>query len=72
MGYETAGLVEEAVGLSDLVVAGTAVWLPWCTVAQIEPLAKSHGIFGHMDLDQIERLPLADRMRRNKEAGTRI
>ena len=69
MGYARDGLVEEAVGLSDLVVSGTGVWLPWCTVAQIEPLARLEDIFGSMDIAAIERLPLAERRRRNVEAG---
>lgn len=69
MGYAKNGLVEEAVGLSDLVVAGTAVWLPWSSVAQIEPLAKLEDIFGEMDLDRLDRVPLAERVRRNHKSG---
>ncbi|GAA5000185.1 hypothetical protein [Actinopolymorpha pittospori] len=69
VGYAVNGLVEEAVGLADLVVSGTGVWLPWCTVAQLEPLARLEDIFGSMDITAIERLPLAERKRRNREAG---
>jgi len=34
MGYAKNGLVEEAVGLSDLVVSGTGVWLPWSSMCR--------------------------------------
>lgn len=72
MGYARSGLVEEAVGLSDLVVSGTGVWLPWCSVAQVEPLAQLEDIFGSPDLDRVERLPLAERKRRNRAFGEQL
>jgi hypothetical protein len=42
-------------------------WLPWLTVAQIEPLLRLHDVFGSFDIDEIENLPLAERLRRNAQ-----
>ncbi|GAA1567320.1 MULTISPECIES: hypothetical protein [Kribbella] len=67
-GYAVPGLVEEAVGLSDLVVNGTNVWLPWCTVAEVEPLSRFADMFGTVDLRKLEAIPLADRQRANQTA----
>jgi hypothetical protein len=69
LGYAFDGLVEEAISLSDLFLSGTNVWLPWSTVAQVEPLARLEDIFGSADLNQIEALPLAQRQQLNTAAG---
>ncbi|HZX02813.1 hypothetical protein [Kribbella sp.] len=65
-GYAVPGLVEEAVGLSDLVVSGSNVWLPWCTVAEVEPLSRFLDTFGTVELRALEAIPLADRQRANR------
>jgi hypothetical protein len=70
LGYGRDGLVEEATTLADLTYTGVGTWLPWSTVAQLEPLARLEDIFGSMDLATIEQLPLAERQRRNNAAGS--
>lgn len=72
LGYDQPGLLEEAMSVVDLDYNGTNVWLPWCTVAQIEPLATLQDIFGSMDIDTIEKLPLPDRQRLARSAGQNI
>jgi hypothetical protein len=66
------GLVEEATTLADLTYTGVGTWLPWSTVAQLEPLARLEDIFGSMDLATLEQLPLAERQRRNNAAGSTL
>ena len=44
---------------------GVTHWLPWLTVAQIEPLVRLRDVFGSFDIDDIEKLPLAERLRRS-------
>lgn len=53
VGHDRAGLVEEAIGLADFTAYGSNVWLPWCTVAEIEPLAVLEDRHGTCDLDRI-------------------
>ncbi|MFF0344982.1 hypothetical protein [Kribbella sp. NPDC004875] len=65
-GYAVPGLVEEAIGLSDLVVSGSNVWLPWCSVAEVEPLSRFLDTFGTLDLGALEAIPLAERQRANR------
>jgi hypothetical protein len=72
LGYGRDGLVEEATTLADLTYTGVGTWLPWSTVAQLEPLARLEDIFGSMDLATIEQLPLAERQRRNNAAGSTL
>jgi hypothetical protein len=71
-GYGRDGLVEEAITLADLRYTGVGTWLPWCTVAQLEPLARLDDIFGSMDIATIEQLPLATRQTLNTAAGTTL
>jgi hypothetical protein len=72
LNYGRDGLVEEATTLADLTCTGVGTWLPWSTVAQLEPLARLEDIFGSMDIATIEQLPLAERQRRNTAAGSTL
>jgi hypothetical protein len=72
LGYAKNGLVEEAIGLSNLVAEGTNVWLPWSSAAQVEPLSQLEDIFGSTDLDRVEHMPLAERKQRNTAFGQRL
>lgn len=72
LSYGRDGLVEEAITLADLTYTGVGTWLPWCTVAQLEPLARLDDIFGSMDIATIEQLPLATRQSLNTAAGTTL
>ncbi len=44
---------------------GVTHWLPWLTVAQLEPILRLHKVFGSDDIDEIEKLPLPEPGRRN-------
>jgi hypothetical protein len=65
LGYSHPGLQTEALSLPPLRGHGTNVWLPWLTVAQLLPLTRLHDTFGSFDIDEIEKLPKAERLRRS-------
>ncbi len=64
-GFGYDGLVSEANDFSFLSVPGYGNWLPWLTIAEIEPLAKLQDTFGSMSIQQIEEQPLARRIAEN-------
>lgn len=64
LGYASPGLQTEALSLPPLRGHGTTHWLPWLTVAQLTPLVRLSDTFGGFDLDGIENLPKAERLRR--------
>jgi hypothetical protein len=43
--------------------------LPWLTFVALEPLVRLEETFGSMGIDQIERLPKGERLRRNALFG---
>jgi len=43
---------------------GTTHWLPWLTVAHLTPLVRLRDTFGNFDIDKIEMMPKAARLRR--------
>ena len=61
LGYKYRGLMPEAMGLSTNRGQGVAGWLPWLGFVVTEPLVQLQDTFGSMDIDEIERLPLAKR-----------
>jgi len=65
LGYKYPGLLPEAMSLSTPRGSGVAGWLPWLTFVIAEPLVQLQDTFGSMDIDQIERLPHVERLRRN-------
>ena len=65
LGYARRGLVEEAGSFALQTYRGVGVWLPWCTVAEIEPIARLQDRFGRVEIRDIERLPLENRNRLN-------
>ena len=66
LGYAHPGLQTEALSLPPLRGHGTTVWLPWLTVAQLLPLARLRDTFGTFDIHEIEKMPLAERLRRER------
>ncbi len=64
-GYSHRGFIEEGAGVAEMVYRPIGVWLTWCTVAQLEPLSELEERFGRLAIDEIERLPLAERIRLN-------
>ena len=65
LGYAQPGLQTEALSLPPLRGHGVTHWLPWLTVAQLEPLVRLRDVFGSFDIDDIDRLPRAERLRRD-------
>ena len=67
LGYAFPGLQTEALGLASPRGHGVTHWLPWLTVAQLEPILRLHQVFGSDDIDEIEKMPLPERVRRNRQ-----
>ena len=67
LGYASPGLQNEALSLPPLRGHGVAHWLPWLGVAQLEPLLRLRDVFGSFDIETIEKLPKAERRRRNTQ-----
>lgn len=55
LGHVYPGLVEESGELARQYHNGLGRWLPWCTIALIEPLSRLEEQFGAMDIDELER-----------------
>lgn len=72
LGYALPGLQTEAMSLPPLRGHGVQGWLPWLTVASIEPMLRLRQTFGQFDINDIERQPHAEVLRRNARfAATR-
>lgn len=55
-GYAYRGLVEESGEVALQYHNGLGRWLPWCTVAQIEPLARFAEWYGEMDIRRMDEI----------------
>lgn len=67
-GYSKNGLVGEATNFSLMKYAGSdseRVWLPWLTIAEIEPVQKIYDMFGAAAISEVEQLPYTTRLERN-------
>lgn len=53
LGYRYRGLVEESGEVALQFHNGLGRWLPWCTIAEIEPLTRLEEHFGAMDLEAV-------------------
>jgi hypothetical protein len=60
--YAVPGLMTEATNVAAPRGHGVGVWLPWCTAAVLDPMVQLQEVFGSMDLDTIDRMPIAQRM----------
>lgn len=65
MGYKYRAFMPEATNIADLAFRSVSLWLPWASIANIEPIVNLEEAFGCNDLFKIEgRLPeLRSRMR---------
>jgi hypothetical protein len=66
LGYGQLGLLREASNLADIQANPRVGWLPWLTDAELAPLSELEDIFGSMSIDQIEKLPIDVRRRKNQ------
>lgn len=67
--YKVKGLVQEAVNVSSLNFGGVGAWLPWCTIANIEPISNMEKAFGKMDINDVEKMSATEKEKLNKEFG---
>lgn len=67
LGYAHPGLLTEALSLPPLRGHGVTLWLPWLSVAILEPLVRLQEAYGSMDIDQIETLPRSARLARDAQ-----
>ncbi|WP_419875878.1 hypothetical protein [Candidatus Pristimantibacillus sp. PTI5] len=54
LGHVYAGLVEESGEFVMQYHRGLGKWLPWCTIAEIEPITRLNDWFGAKGMDEIE------------------
>ena len=65
-GYKYIGLVNEGGSISEQQYRGRYHWLPWCTFVEVDPAARLFDTFGVYEIDEAEKLPLEERLRRNE------
>lgn len=64
LGYASKGLCLEAINLADFyfITSGSyendnpGVWLPWCSIAHIEPISVMQDVFGAMSVEEANEL----------------
>lgn len=64
LGYAHRGLLTEVLTLSPPHGHGLHGWLPWLSVAILDPMAKMKEAFGTFEIDEIEKMPLSERLNR--------
>ncbi len=58
MGYKYRAFMPEATNVADLAFRSVSVWLPWASIANIEPIIHLEEAFGQKDISRInESLP---------------
>jgi len=63
LGYSFPGLLAEAMHLTPKRGYGVRVWLPWLTVAVLEPLEQMRTAFGTLDIDRAQQLSQEERFK---------
>lgn len=69
LGYAARGLQTEAMTITVPRGHSVRVWLPWLTVAAIDPLVQMKDTFGAFSIEEIERRPVQDLKKLNREYG---
>ena len=64
-GYAYPGLCHESGSFFEQVYQGVYHWLPWCTYVQVDPISRLYDTFDVYEIDDAERLPWEERVRRN-------
>jgi len=65
-GYRYPGLVNEGAHFSEQEYRSRYHWLPWCTYVEVDPASRFVDTFGYHEIGDIEKLPLEERLRRNR------
>ena len=54
MNYKYRAFMPEATNVADLAFRSVSLWLPWASIANIEPIVNLEEAFGKKDLSQID------------------
>lgn len=54
MGYKYRAFMPEATSVADFAFRSVSLWLPWSSIANIDPLVKLIDEYGTMDVDFID------------------
>ena len=65
-GYRYAGLVNEGANFGEQEYRSRYHWLPWCSYVEADPASRFADTFGAHEIAEIEKLPEAERLRRNR------
>ncbi|MBQ0000331.1 MAG: hypothetical protein KBT01_02170 [Clostridiales bacterium] len=65
-GYAIPGLVHESGFFCEQLYRGNYHWLPWCTFVEVDPVSRMVDTFGVYEIADAEKLPLEERLERNK------
>ena len=65
-GYRYPGLVNEGAHFGEQEYRSRYHWLPWCTFVEVDPASRFMDTFGSHEIEEIEKLPLEERQRRNR------
>lgn len=68
MGYKYRAFMPEATNIADLAFSSVSLWLPWSSIANIEPIVQLEEAFGCKDIKDID-LDLEELKARLKEYG---
>jgi hypothetical protein len=58
--------VNEGANFSEQEYRSRYHWLPWCTFVEVDPASRLYDTFGSYEIEEIEKLPLEERQRRNR------
>lgn len=53
MGYKYRAFAPEATNVADLAFRSVGKWLPWCGVANVEPIVRMKETFGESDINKL-------------------
>lgn len=53
-GYKYRAFMPEATNVADLAFRSVSLWLPWSSIANIDPLLRLRDEYGQMDVDMID------------------
>ena len=65
-GYAIPGLVHESGFFAEQMYSGHYHWLPWCTFVEVDPVSRFYDTFGVYEIADAEKIPLEERLQRNR------
>ena len=57
---------DESGFFAEQVYGGHCHWLPWCTFVEVDPVSRLYDTFGVYEIADAEKLPLEERLERNR------